>query len=78
MWFGQSEQNVKQLFERARRQQPAVIFIDEVCRRRDTQHMSTWEGCPWAARPQPARSGGRGRRGVGGKRGRGVGGGIRL
>ncbi len=30
MWFGQSEQNVKQLFERARKQQPCVIFIDEV------------------------------------------------
>ena len=30
MWFGQSEQNVKNLFEKARKQQPCVIFIDEV------------------------------------------------
>lgn len=30
MWVGESEQNVKGLFEKARKQQPSVIFIDEV------------------------------------------------
>jgi hypothetical protein len=30
MWYGQSEANVRALFEKARRQQPSVVFIDEV------------------------------------------------
>jgi SpoVK/Ycf46/Vps4 family AAA+-type ATPase len=30
MWFGQSERNVHQLFERARRLAPCVLFLDEV------------------------------------------------
>jgi SpoVK/Ycf46/Vps4 family AAA+-type ATPase len=30
MWYGESEKNVRQLFERARAAQPCVIFIDEV------------------------------------------------
>ncbi len=29
-WFGESEQRVKELFERARTQVPAIIFIDEI------------------------------------------------
>ena len=30
MWFGESEQKLHALFENARRQQPAVVFLDEV------------------------------------------------
>ncbi|MBX3414602.1 MAG: AAA family ATPase [Pirellulales bacterium] len=30
MWFGNSERNLHELFERARRQQPCVLFFDEI------------------------------------------------
>ena len=30
MWFGESEQNLHELFEQARRSAPCVLFFDEV------------------------------------------------
>jgi transitional endoplasmic reticulum ATPase len=45
-WLGESERNVKRLFQRARENQPSVIFIDEV------DAIASDRGEAWSFRPQ--------------------------